>query len=116
MEINHWLNSFCLFFLNSFQDFDDWDDVGLNVPRPPDLFHLYRDYGKHVIPPKEMVDVGCGEDTVEEAQPEEAEADIAMAFDQERLQMVRMYMEVSESFPPLPPPQITSQLLYKENI
>lgn len=62
--------------------------MGLNVPRPPDLFHLYRDYGKHVIPPKEMVDAGCGEDTIEEAQPEEAEADIAMAFDQERLQMV----------------------------
>ncbi|KAJ8042040.1 hypothetical protein HOLleu_13006 [Holothuria leucospilota] len=72
---------------NEDQDFDDWDDVGLNVPRPPDLFHLYRDYGKHVISPKEMIDIGCGEDTIEEAQPEEAEADIAMAFDQEHLQM-----------------------------
>ncbi len=29
------------------QDFEDWDDVGLNIPKPPDLLHLYRDYGQH---------------------------------------------------------------------
>ena len=33
-----------------FQDFDDWDDVGLNTPKPPDLLHLYRDYGHHTVP------------------------------------------------------------------
>ena len=32
------------------QDFDDWDDVGLNTAKPPDLLHLYRDYGHHTVP------------------------------------------------------------------
>ncbi|CAB3369196.1 Hypothetical predicted protein [Cloeon dipterum] len=27
---------------NNEQDFDDWDDVGLNIPRPPELPQLYR--------------------------------------------------------------------------
>ncbi|EDO33912.1 predicted protein, partial [Nematostella vectensis] len=35
---------------NTNQDFDDWDDVGLNIPKPPDLLHLYRDYGHHTVP------------------------------------------------------------------
>jgi len=32
------------------QDFEDWDDVGLNTPKPPDLLALYRDYNNHVVP------------------------------------------------------------------
>uniref|UniRef100_A0A224YFP9 Protein phosphatase 2a regulatory subunit a n=1 Tax=Rhipicephalus zambeziensis TaxID=60191 RepID=A0A224YFP9_9ACAR len=32
---------------NEVQDFEDWDDVGLNIPKPPDLVHLYRSYNKH---------------------------------------------------------------------
>eukprot|EP00794_Sanderia_malayensis_P019013 gene19013-20925_t len=35
------------------QDLDDWDDVGVNISRPPNLLHLFRDYGKHVIGPIE---------------------------------------------------------------
>ena len=33
-----------------FQDFEDWDDVGLNIAKPPDLLHLYRDYAHHTVP------------------------------------------------------------------
>jgi hypothetical protein len=33
-----------------FQDFDDWDDVGLNIAQPPNLLRLYRDYDKHAMP------------------------------------------------------------------
>ena len=33
------------------QDIDDWDDVGVNTARPPDLLHLFRDYSKHVMEP-----------------------------------------------------------------
>jgi len=29
-----------------FQDFETWDDVGLNIPKPAELHHLYRDYMK----------------------------------------------------------------------
>ena len=35
---------------NFLQDFDDWDDVGLNIPQPPNLLRLYRDYDKHAMP------------------------------------------------------------------
>ncbi|XP_066257908.1 RAB11-binding protein RELCH homolog isoform X1 [Euwallacea similis] len=28
---------------NQNQDFDDWDDVGLNISKPPELIHLYRE-------------------------------------------------------------------------
>ena len=26
------------------QDFEDWDDVGLNIPKPAELLSLYRDF------------------------------------------------------------------------
>ncbi|XP_062500867.1 RAB11-binding protein RELCH homolog isoform X2 [Corticium candelabrum] len=32
------------------QDLENWDNVGLNTPRPPDILHLYRNYGNHLIP------------------------------------------------------------------
>ncbi|XP_046842771.1 RAB11-binding protein RELCH homolog [Xenia sp. Carnegie-2017] len=35
---------------NEDQDFDDWDDVGLNIAQPPNLLRLYRDFDKHVMP------------------------------------------------------------------
>ncbi|CAH0546958.1 unnamed protein product [Brassicogethes aeneus] len=28
---------------NENQDFDDWDDVGLNIAKPPELYNLYRE-------------------------------------------------------------------------
>ena len=27
--------------------FEDWDNIGINVTKPPNLLRLYRDYGKH---------------------------------------------------------------------
>ncbi|KAH9515544.1 hypothetical protein Btru_011362, partial [Bulinus truncatus] len=41
---------------NEEQDFEDWDDVGLNIPRPPGLVHLFKDYSNHVAPSKETCD------------------------------------------------------------
>lgn len=35
---------------NEEQDFEDWDDVGLNIPKPPDLVSLYREFIRHVHP------------------------------------------------------------------
>jgi len=32
---------------NANQDFDDWDDVGINVSRPPDLLRMYREFGHY---------------------------------------------------------------------
>lgn len=41
------------------QDFDDWDDVGINISKPPNLLKLFRDYGHHTSPLTQMRDVGC---------------------------------------------------------
>ena len=43
----------------NFQDFEDWDDVGLNVPKPPDLLRLYRDFSQHTMPVSESMDFSC---------------------------------------------------------
>ncbi|XP_076815238.1 RAB11-binding protein RELCH-like isoform X2 [Clavelina lepadiformis] len=41
---------------NEAQDFEDWDDVGINTPKPPGLLKLYRDYHKHTVPQHAMRD------------------------------------------------------------
>ena len=38
------------------QDFDDWDDVGLNISKPPDLLYLFRNYSTCMLSDKEKVD------------------------------------------------------------
>ncbi|KAJ7402059.1 lisH domain and HEAT repeat-containing protein KIAA1468 [Pitangus sulphuratus] len=45
---------------NHDQDFELWDDVGLNIPKPPDLLQLYRDFGNHHVTAKDMVDASVG--------------------------------------------------------
>nr|XP_044990952.1 RAB11-binding protein RELCH isoform X3 [Jaculus jaculus] len=47
---------------NDDQDFELWDDVGLNIPKPPDLLQLYRDFGNHQVTGKDLVDVASGVD------------------------------------------------------
>uniref|UniRef100_H2RK87 RAB11 binding and LisH domain, coiled-coil and HEAT repeat containing n=1 Tax=Takifugu rubripes TaxID=31033 RepID=H2RK87_TAKRU len=42
---------------NDDQDFELWDDVGLNIPKPPDLLQLYRNSGTPLSSPRDMVDV-----------------------------------------------------------
>ncbi|XP_048121780.1 RAB11-binding protein RELCH homolog isoform X3 [Alosa alosa] len=45
---------------NDDQDFELWDDVGLNIPKPPDLIQLYRNCGNSLSSSKETVDVAVG--------------------------------------------------------
>ncbi|XP_062235826.1 RAB11-binding protein RELCH homolog isoform X3 [Platichthys flesus] len=45
---------------NDDQDFELWDDVGLNIPKPPDLLHLYRNCGTPLSSPRSMADVSVG--------------------------------------------------------
>ncbi|XP_051266144.1 RAB11-binding protein RELCH homolog isoform X2 [Dicentrarchus labrax] len=45
---------------NDDQDFELWDDVGLNIPKPPDLLHLYRNCGTPLPSPRDTVDVSVG--------------------------------------------------------
>uniref|UniRef100_A0A8C5PZ53 RAB11 binding and LisH domain, coiled-coil and HEAT repeat containing n=1 Tax=Leptobrachium leishanense TaxID=445787 RepID=A0A8C5PZ53_9ANUR len=42
------------------QDFELWDDVGLNIPKPPDLLQIYRNYGNHQSVTKASADVAVG--------------------------------------------------------
>uniref|UniRef100_A0AAQ4RAY0 RAB11 binding and LisH domain, coiled-coil and HEAT repeat containing n=1 Tax=Gasterosteus aculeatus aculeatus TaxID=481459 RepID=A0AAQ4RAY0_GASAC len=45
---------------NDDQDFELWDDVGLNTPKPPDLLMLYRNCGAPLPSPQDMVNVSVG--------------------------------------------------------
>lgn len=47
LKQNYKLTSITFSDENEDQDFEDWDDVGLNTSKPPDILHLYRDYGKY---------------------------------------------------------------------
>ncbi|XP_063779056.1 RAB11-binding protein RELCH isoform X2 [Pseudophryne corroboree] len=48
---------------NDEQDFEMWDDVGLNIPKPPDLLQLYRSFG--VVKDTADITVGVTEDDLE---------------------------------------------------
>ncbi|XP_074135138.1 RAB11-binding protein RELCH isoform X3 [Sminthopsis crassicaudata] len=60
LKNNYKLTSITFSDENDDQDFELWDDVGLNIPKPPDLLQLYRDFGNHQITVKDVVDVASG--------------------------------------------------------
>ncbi|XP_067909961.1 RAB11-binding protein RELCH homolog isoform X3 [Heterodontus francisci] len=60
LKINYKLTSITFSDENDDQDFELWDDVGLNIPKPPDLLQMYREYGSHATSSKEMKDVAVG--------------------------------------------------------
>lgn len=67
LKNNYKLTSITFSDENDDQDFELWDDVGLNIPKPPDLLQLYRDFGNHQVTGKDLVDVASG---VEESELE----------------------------------------------
>nr|XP_046148611.1 RAB11-binding protein RELCH homolog isoform X8 [Oncorhynchus gorbuscha] len=50
---------------NDDQDFELWDDVGLNIPKPPDLLQIYRNCGSALPSPRNTVDVAVGVESSE---------------------------------------------------
>nr|XP_033790886.1 RAB11-binding protein RELCH isoform X3 [Geotrypetes seraphini] len=60
LKNNYKLTSITFSDENDDQDFELWDDVGLNIPKPPDLLQLYRDFGNHHIAAKDVVDIAVG--------------------------------------------------------
>uniref|UniRef100_UPI00398F2259 RAB11-binding protein RELCH homolog isoform X2 n=1 Tax=Pristiophorus japonicus TaxID=55135 RepID=UPI00398F2259 len=85
LKINYKLTSITFSDENDDQDFELWDDVGLNIPKPPDLLQLYRECGSHATSSKEMTDVAVG------VQPSELEArsnanELATLMEQPQLQ------------------------------
>ncbi|XP_060029943.1 RAB11-binding protein RELCH isoform X1 [Erinaceus europaeus] len=71
LKNNYKLTSITFSDENDDQDFELWDDVGLNIPKPPDLLQLYRDFGNHQVTTKDLVDVASGveEDELEALTP-----------------------------------------------
>ncbi|XP_042636171.1 RAB11-binding protein RELCH [Orycteropus afer afer] len=65
LKNNYKLTSITFSDENDDQDFELWDDVGLNIPKPPDLLQLYRDFGNHQVAGKDVVDVASGVDEEE---------------------------------------------------
>ena len=37
------------------KDFDDWDDVGLNISKPPGLLYLFREYSNYAMSDQEQL-------------------------------------------------------------
>nr|XP_043881202.1 RAB11-binding protein RELCH homolog isoform X5 [Solea senegalensis] len=62
LKNEHKLSSITFSDENDDQDFELWDDVGLNIPKPPDLLQLYRNCGTPISSPRSMVDVAVGVD------------------------------------------------------
>ncbi|XP_041103218.1 RAB11-binding protein RELCH homolog isoform X2 [Polyodon spathula] len=46
---------------NDDQDYELWDDVGLNIPKPPDLLQLYRSCGSHQTASRDAADTAVRE-------------------------------------------------------
>ncbi|MEE6465273.1 hypothetical protein FKM82_006507 [Ascaphus truei] len=76
LQNNNKLTSITFSDENDDQDFELWDDVGLNIPKPPDLLQLYRDFGNHQAIVKDVADIAVGvrEDELEPIQSEESAA------------------------------------------
>ncbi|KAM3928434.1 RAB11-binding protein RELCH isoform 2-T2 [Leptodactylus fuscus] len=62
LKNNNKLTSITFSDENDDQDFELWDDVGLNTPKPPDLLQLYRNFGSHQGVVKDTVDVAVSVD------------------------------------------------------
>uniref|UniRef100_A0A8C3T1C6 LisH domain and HEAT repeat-containing protein KIAA1468 n=1 Tax=Chelydra serpentina TaxID=8475 RepID=A0A8C3T1C6_CHESE len=90
------------------QDFELWDDVGLNIPKPPDLLQLYRDFGNHHVTARDVVDVAVGieEDELEVTTPTlgssvpvfEASQPIEVRFIVKTLMQVCYVLKLSPAF------------------
>ncbi|XP_069814230.1 RAB11-binding protein RELCH isoform X2 [Dendropsophus ebraccatus] len=67
LKNNNKLTSITFSDENDDQDFELWDDVGLNIPKPPDLLQLYRNFGSHQAVVKDTADaaVSVGEDDLQ---------------------------------------------------
>ncbi|XP_077100663.1 RAB11-binding protein RELCH homolog isoform X6 [Siphateles boraxobius] len=70
---------------NDDQDFELWDDVGLNIPKPPDLLHVYRNCGNSLPLNMNTVDVAVSVD------PSDLPGDY---FSQEPVQQTEQQQEV----------------------
>uniref|UniRef100_A0A3B3S7K5 RAB11 binding and LisH domain, coiled-coil and HEAT repeat containing n=1 Tax=Paramormyrops kingsleyae TaxID=1676925 RepID=A0A3B3S7K5_9TELE len=57
---NYKLTSITFSDENDDQDFELWDDVGLNTPKPPSLLHQYRTGGSCPPSPRDTADVAVG--------------------------------------------------------
>ncbi|XP_069046960.1 RAB11-binding protein RELCH homolog isoform X2 [Lepisosteus oculatus] len=78
LKNNYKLSSITFSDENDDQDFELWDDVGLNVPKPPDLLQLYRSCGASLAPPKSTADVAVGVEPGDLRPPSAAEEELLL--------------------------------------
>ncbi|XP_067857962.1 RAB11-binding protein RELCH homolog isoform X4 [Heptranchias perlo] len=95
LKINYKLTSITFSDENDDQDFELWDDVGLNIPKPPDLLQMYRECGSHATSSKEMIDVAV------EVEPNELEAlpnikELATLMQEPQLQEAEVVQELQD--------------------
>ncbi|EEC17230.1 conserved hypothetical protein [Ixodes scapularis] len=85
-------------------DFEDWDDVGLNIPKPPDFLQLYRNYNKHARQWCSTTECAAQTEALDEPSPSAREQELkAVAFEKEVLAEL--------SFKPVLPFEIMAETL-----
>ncbi|XP_039261112.2 RAB11-binding protein RELCH homolog [Styela clava] len=60
LQNDYKLTSITLADENEDQDFEDWDDVGLNMAKPPNLSKLFQEYSSHRMPRNNHRDMAVG--------------------------------------------------------
>ncbi|XP_049808480.1 RAB11-binding protein RELCH homolog [Schistocerca nitens] len=81
---------------NENQDFEDWDDVGLNIPKPAELLQLYREFMRQSGQRKVLCqNVACQTDELD-LEKESKLQDMAMEVEQLKEQLSLMDQEKQE--------------------
>lgn len=70
------------------QDFEDWDDVGLNIPKPQNLLQLYRNYNKYIYLNNEVFN----KETQTDALPTVEKPDVCKAESCVRFRFVTIHL------------------------
>lgn len=88
---------------NENQDFEDWQDVGLNIPKPPELLQIYREFMRSTgydKPPSSNISVQTDDELSQLDQSKEEELNKLVseqAQEMERLKQQTISLEEEKS-------------------
>lgn len=88
---------------NENQDFEDWQEVGLNIPKPPELLQIYREFMRSTgydKPPSSSISVQTDDDLLQTDNSKEEELNkfiSEQAEEMERLKQQAITLEEEKS-------------------
>lgn len=78
---------------NDNQDFEDWQDVGLNIPKPPELLQIYREFMRatgYDKPPSSSVSVQTDDELCQKDQSKEDELNKLVSEQAEEMERLKI--------------------------